>query len=111
VFNADVDVLYEEARAATSNVDADVEWMDAEDTLFMLYTSGSTGRPKGVVHTMCGYMLYAYATTKYTFDMHHETDVFWCTADCGWITGHTYIAYGPALNGVTQVIVSAARAR
>ena len=67
--------------------------------------SGSTGRPKGVVHSQAGYMLFAYATTKYTFDM-HDADVYWCTADCGWITGHTYITYGPLLNGATQVIVS-----
>eukprot|EP00931_Biecheleriopsis_adriatica_P007202 TRINITY_DN10850_c0_g1_i1.p1 TRINITY_DN10850_c0_g1~~TRINITY_DN10850_c0_g1_i1.p1 ORF type:complete len:678 (+),score=172.81 TRINITY_DN10850_c0_g1_i1:71-2104(+) len=81
----------------------DCEWVDSEDPLFMLYTSGSTGKPKGVQHTVAGYMLGAYATTKYTFDLHME-DIFFCTADCGWITGHTYIAYGPMLNGATQVL-------
>merc|ERR1719387_1329185 len=69
----------------------------------MLYTSGSTGKPKGVLHTTAGYMTGAYMTTKYTFDLHEE-DVFFCTADCGWITGHTYICYGPMLNGITQVL-------
>ena len=64
--------------------------------------SGSTGKPKGVVHTQAGYMCYAYMTAKYSFDLHDE-DVYWCTADCGWITGHTYITYGPMLNGVSQV--------
>jgi len=81
----------------------DVEWMDAEDPLFMLYTSGSTGKPKGVVHTTGGYMVGAYATMKYSFDYHPE-DTFFCTADCGWITGHTYITYGPLLNCASQVL-------
>jgi len=81
----------------------DCEWVDSEDPLFMLYTSGSTGKPKGVLHTTSGYMLGAYATTKYTFDYHLE-DVFFCTADCGWITGHSYITYGPMLNAATQVL-------
>jgi len=79
------------------------EWMDSEDPLFMLYTSGSTGKPKGVLHTTAGYMVGAYMTTKYTFDM-NDSDVWFCTADCGWITGHTYIAYGPLMNGGTQVM-------
>ena len=82
---------------------AEVEWMDAEDPLFMLYTSGSTGVPKGVLHTCGGYMLYAATTFKYSFD-YHENDVYWCTADIGWITGHTYVTYGPLLNGATSVI-------
>jgi acetyl-CoA synthetase len=80
-----------------------VEWMESEEPLFMLYTSGSTGKPKGVLHTTAGYMLGAYATMKYTFDYHPE-DIWFCTADCGWITGHTYITYGPMLNGATQVL-------
>eukprot|EP00746_Dinoflagellata_sp_MGD_P001426 gnl/MRDRNA2_/MRDRNA2_102692_c0_seq1.p1 gnl/MRDRNA2_/MRDRNA2_102692_c0~~gnl/MRDRNA2_/MRDRNA2_102692_c0_seq1.p1 ORF type:complete len:683 (-),score=145.89 gnl/MRDRNA2_/MRDRNA2_102692_c0_seq1:165-2213(-) len=83
--------------------DCDPEWMGSEDPLFMLYTSGSTGKPKGVLHTTAGYMTGAYMTTKYTFDLHAE-DIFFCTADCGWITGHTYICYGPMLNGITQVL-------
>ncbi|CAG5133632.1 unnamed protein product [Candidula unifasciata] len=79
------------------------EWLDAEDPLFMLYTSGSTGKPKGVLHTTAGYMLYAAATSKYVFDLHPD-DVYWCTADVGWITGHTYVCYGPLSNGVTGII-------
>jgi len=79
------------------------EWMGSEEPLFMLYTSGSTGKPKGVLHTTSGYMMGAFATTKYTFDYHPE-DIFFCTADCGWITGHSYITYGPMLNSATQVL-------
>ena len=78
------------------------EEMGAEDPLFILYTSGSTGKPKGVVHTTGGYCVWASLTHKYTFD-HHDGDVFWCTADVGWITGHSYIVFGPLLNGATQV--------
>jgi len=77
--------------------------MDAEDPLFMLYTSGSTGTPKGVLHTTGGYMVYAAATFQTVFD-YKPGDVYWCTADCGWITGHTYIAYGPLLCGATQIV-------
>ncbi|CAI5980018.1 unnamed protein product [Closterium sp. NIES-64] len=80
-----------------------VEWMEAEEPLFMLYTSGSTGKPKGVLHTTAGYMLGAATSFKYIFD-HHDDDVFWCTADCGWITGHTYLTYGPLLNGATVLV-------
>ncbi len=79
------------------------EPMYAEDPLFILYTSGSTGKPKGVMHTTGGYLLWATMTAKYTFDL-HDNDVFWCTADVGWITGHTYLTYGPTANGVTQVM-------
>jgi len=82
---------------------APVTWVDAEDPLFMLYTSGSTGKPKGVVHTTGGYMVYSATTFKYVFD-YREDDVFWCTADCGWITGHSYLTYGPLLTGATQVM-------
>ena len=81
----------------------ETEWVDAEDALFMLYTSGSTGKPKGVVHTTGGYMVYAATTAKYVFDL-KPGDVFWCTADCGWITGHTYVTYGPLLNGATSLV-------
>ncbi|KAK6990461.1 Acetyl-coenzyme A synthetase cytoplasmic [Biomphalaria glabrata] len=81
----------------------DPEWMDAEDPLFMLYTSGSTGKPKGVLHTVGGYMLYAVATCKYVFDLQPD-DIYWCTADVGWITGHTYVCYGPLGNAVTGII-------
>ena len=77
--------------------------MSAEDPLFILYTSGSTGKPKGVVHTTGGYLVYASMTHQYTFD-YHEGDVFWCTADVGWVTGHSYIVYGPLANGATTVM-------
>jgi acetyl-CoA synthetase len=79
------------------------EIMDAEDPLFILYTSGSTGKPKGMVHTTAGYMVYTAYTFKNVFN-YEENDVFWCTADIGWITGHSYILYGPLLNGATTVI-------
>jgi acetyl-CoA synthetase len=78
------------------------EPMDAEDPLFILYTSGSTGKPKGVLHTTAGYLVYTSLTHQYVFD-YHDGDVFWCTADVGWITGHSYMVYGPLLNGATQV--------
>ncbi len=83
------------------------EWMDAEDPLFILYTSGSTGKPKGVIHTTGGYMTQAYWTTKWDFDLHDE-DVFWCTSDIGWVTGHTYNVYGPLSVGATQIFYEGA---
>ena len=86
--------------ALTNNV---AEIMDAEDPLFILYTSGSTGKPKGMVHTTAGYMVYTAYTFKNVFN-YEENDIFWCTADIGWITGHSYILYGPLLNGATTVI-------
>ncbi len=79
------------------------EKMDSEDMLYLLYTSGSTGKPKGIVHTTGGYLTGVYATTKWIFDL-HDTDVFWCTADIGWVTGHSYIVYGPLANGATSVM-------
>jgi acetyl-CoA synthetase len=87
-------------NALTNNV---AEIMDAEDPLFILYTSGSTGKPKGMVHTTAGYMVYTAYTFKNVFH-YEENDIFWCTADIGWITGHSYILYGPLLNGATTVI-------
>jgi acetyl-CoA synthetase len=83
------------------------EPLDSEDLLFILYTSGSTGKPKGVVHTTGGYNLYTHITTKWIFDL-RETDVYWCTADVGWITGHSYIVYGPLSNGATTVMYEGA---
>ncbi|RAA19421.1 AMP-binding protein, partial [Burkholderia multivorans] len=79
------------------------EWVGAEHPLFILYTSGSTGKPKGVQHSTGGYLLWAAQTMKWTFDW-KPTDVFWCTADIGWVTGHTYITYGPLACGGTQVV-------
>ncbi len=83
------------------------ETVDPEDTLFVLYTSGSTGKPKGIVHTTGGYMVGTYTTTKYVFDI-RETDVYWCTADVGWITGHSYVVYGPLSNGATVMMYEGA---
>lgn len=80
-----------------------VEWVGAEHPLFLLYTSGSTGKPKGVLHTTGGYMVYAATTSKYVFDL-QPGDIYWCTADCGWVTGHSYLVYGPLLNRVTSVV-------
>jgi len=84
-------------------VGCDPEWMDAEDPLFILYTSGSTGKPKGVLHTTGGYMVYVSLTHKYVFD-YHDGDIYWCTADIGWVTGHSYILYGPLLNGAQSLM-------
>uniref|UniRef100_A0A7S0USI9 acetate--CoA ligase n=2 Tax=Polytomella parva TaxID=51329 RepID=A0A7S0USI9_9CHLO len=81
-----------------------ITWVEAEHPLFKLYTSGSTGKPKGVQHSTGGYMVGSALTTKYVFDVKPESDVYWCTADCGWITGHSYVTYGPLLLGATQVI-------
>lgn len=96
----DVDLRAEMARAAP---ECPYEEMSAEDPLFILYTSGSTGKPKGVVHTSGGYLVYAAMTHKLTFD-YHDGDIFWCTADVGWVTGHSYIVYGPLANGATTLM-------
>ncbi len=96
------DVWYHEAMADAAP-DCAPEEMNAEDPLFILYTSGSTGKPKGVLHTTGGYMVYASMTHQYVFD-YHDGDVYWCTADVGWITGHSYIVYGPLANGATTLI-------
>ncbi|MEY4640783.1 MAG: hypothetical protein RLZZ227_777 [Pseudomonadota bacterium] len=96
------DLWYHEVTAAqTSSCPA--EAMDSEDTLFILYTSGSTGKPKGVLHTTAGYLLHAAMTHKYVFD-YHDGDIYWCAADVGWVTGHTYIVYGPLANGAITVM-------
>ncbi|MCI4624983.1 MAG: acetate--CoA ligase [Candidatus Magnetoovum sp. WYHC-5] len=94
---------HEEVEARDINNYCEPEWMDAEDPLFILYTSGSTGKPKGVLHTTGGYLLYAALTFKWIFD-YHEEDIHFCTADIGWITGHSYIVYGPLCNGATTLM-------
>jgi acetyl-CoA synthetase len=96
------DVWYHEACAAASD-DCPAEPLDAEAPLFILYTSGSTGKPKGVLHTTGGYMVFASMTHQYVFD-YHDGDVYWCTADVGWVTGHSYIVYGPLANGATTLM-------
>ena len=88
-------------------LECEPEPMDAEDMLYILYTSGTTGKPKGIVHTTGGYLAGAYATTKWVFDLKEE-DVYWCTADIGWVTGHTYVVYGPMANGATVVMYEGA---
>lgn len=96
------DIFYHEACAAVS-ADCAAESMDSEDPLFILYTSGSTGKPKGVLHTTGGYLLGSAMTHHYVFD-YHEGEIYWCTADVGWITGHSYIVYGPLCNGATTLM-------
>ena len=95
------DVWYHAVRDEVGD-HCEPEVMDAEDPLFILYTSGSTGKPKGVLHTTAGYLVHTSLTHEYVFD-YHDGDVFWCTADVGWVTGHSYIVYGPLANGATQV--------
>jgi acetyl-CoA synthetase len=96
------DVWYHEVCAAAST-DCPPTEVNAEDPLFVLYTSGSTGKPKGVLHTSGGYLVYASMTHQYVFD-YHEGDIYWCTADVGWVTGHSYIVYGPLANGATTLM-------
>ena len=100
--NAERDVWYQDAMEQAS-ADCPPEEMGAEDPLFILYTSGSTGKPKGVLHTTGGYQLYSAITHKYVFD-YHDGDIYWCTADVGWVTGHSYIIYGPLANGATTMM-------
>jgi acetyl-CoA synthetase len=100
------DVWWHELQK-TASANCPAEPMDSEDLLFILYTSGSTGKPKGVVHTTGGYNLYTHMTTKWIFDL-QDTDVYWCTADVGWITGHSYIVYGPLSNGATTLMYEGA---
>uniref|UniRef100_A0A8C5FYI8 acetate--CoA ligase n=1 Tax=Gouania willdenowi TaxID=441366 RepID=A0A8C5FYI8_GOUWI len=101
-WNPDVDLCWHALLRGASDV-CEPEWVESEDPLFILYTSGSTGKPKGVLHSVSGYMLYTATTFKLVFD-HQPDDVYWCTADIGWITGHSYITYGPLANGATSVL-------
>jgi len=96
------DLWYEHAMSEASSI-CPAEEMDAEDPLFILYTSGSTGKPKGILHTTGGYLLYAAMTHKYVFD-YHDGDIYWCTADIGWVTGHSYMIYAPLCNGATTLL-------
>jgi acetyl-CoA synthetase len=100
------DVWWDSILAGASE-SSPAEPMDSEDLLFVLYTSGSTGKPKGIQHTTGGYMVGCYLTTRYVFDLHEE-DVYWCTADVGWITGHSYVVYGPLANGATTLMYEGA---
>ena len=101
-WNDERDISYKEMISSASNK-CDPEEMGAEDPLFILYTSGSTGKPKGVLHTTGGYMVYASMTHQYIFD-YKSNDIYWCTADIGWVTGHSYIIYGPLANGATTIM-------
>ncbi len=101
-WDGDRDIWYHEATHG-ADTECAVEQMNAEDPLFILYTSGSTGKPKGVLHTTGGYLVYASMTHKYVFD-YHDGDVYWCTADVGWVTGHSYIVYGPLANGAKTLM-------
>src|ERR687895_119888 len=101
------DVFYDEAIEAASE-DCPAEQLDAEHPLFVLYTSGSTAKPKGILHTTGGYLTGVAWTHKYVFDLKPDEDVFWCSADVGWVTGHSYIVYGPLMNGVTSVMYEGA---
>ena len=101
------DVWFDEAEQA-ADADCEPEPMDAEDPLYILYTSGSTAKPKGILHTTGGYLTGVAYTTRYVFDLQPDEDVFWCGADVGWVTGHSYIVYGPLLNGATSVMYEGA---
>ena len=100
------DLWYHEL-VADQPTECEPEPMDAEDLLYLLYTSGTTGKPKGIVHTTGGYMTQVAATHRMIFDL-HEDDVFWCAADCGWVTGHSYIVYGPLANHTTGIMYEGA---
>ncbi len=101
-WNSERDIWLHEELVKVSS-DCPPEEMSAEDPLFILYTSGSTGKPKGVLHTSGGYLVHASVSHQYVFD-YHDGDIYWCTADVGWVTGHTYIVYGPLANGATTLM-------
>ncbi len=100
------DVLWNELMAKQPAT-CEPEWVDSEHPLFILYTSGSTGKPKGVLHTTGGYSVYVSLTTRWVFDL-KETDIYWCTADVGWVTGHSYVVYGPLMNRATAFMYEGA---
>lgn len=102
-WHADRDIWYSDEREKVSDIHKNIAVMNAEDPFFILYTSGSTGKPKGILHSTAGYLLYSAITFDYAFDFKKD-DVFWCTADIGWITGHSYTIYGPLLNGTTTLM-------
>src|SRR5690606_33060564 len=105
-FNAQRDHWYHDLMR-DAPLESPAEPMDSEDMLYILYTSGTTGEPKGIVHTTGGYLTGCYATTKWVFDL-KDDDVYWCTADIGWVTGHSYVVYGPLANGATVLIYEGA---
>src|SRR3546814_614787 len=102
-WDADRDIWWHEVVPAASP-DHEAQAFPAENPLFILYTSGTTGKPKGILHTSGGYLTQSAFTNRVVHDIHPETDAYWCTADIGWITGHTYVTYGPLANGATQVL-------